>query len=112
MSKRIALGLLIFTCLVFIVCSTAKNEETVKTWKIPDHMAENLNYMVNDFNRRFEEKATTLKAELRENFRGYENMPEDVVMDLKNKQFIDRADYIRLAQEAQVKEKAQGEIKK
>ena len=116
MFKRLAIISLLCIALVFIVCSTAKNEQPVKTWKIPDYMAENLNYMVNDFNQRFEAQVNKFKAELRENFKGYEDMPEDAVMDLKSGVFIDRADYIRLLQEAQAKQaaaqKAQGEQKK
>ena len=112
MFKRIAIISLLCISLVFIVCSTAKNEQPVKTWKIPDHMTENLNYMINDFNRRFETRVQQFKAELRENFRGYEEMPDDAVLDLKNGIFIDRADYIRLAQEARAKQKAQEETKK
>jgi len=111
MFKKIILGLLIFTCLVFIVCSTAKNEETVKTWKIPDHMIENLNYMVDDFNKRFEARTIQFKDELRANFKNYESMPEDVVMDLKNGVFIDRADYVRLMQEAQTKQATEQKIR-
>ena len=111
MFKKTVLGLLIFTCLVFIVCSTAKNEETVKTWKIPDYMIENMNYMINDFNQRFEARTIQFKDELRANFKGYESMPEDVVMDLKNGVFIDRVDYTRLLQEAQAKQAAEQKIR-
>jgi len=116
MIKRFAIIMILCIAIVFIVCSTAKNEQPVKTWKIPDYMVENLNYMINDFNQRFEARVSKFKAELRENFKGFADMPDDVVMDLKSGVFIDRADYVRLLQEAQAKQaekqKAQGEQKK
>ena len=98
--KKIIGSLLVFICLVFMVCSSAKNEETIKTWKIPDYMIENLNYMVNDFNQRFEAKVAQFKNDLQANFKGYEDLLEDAILDLKNGVFIDRTDYIRLQQEA------------
>jgi len=116
MFKKAIIGILTLVCLILIVCSVAKNEQPVKTWKIPDHMTENLNYMINDFNRRFEARITQYKDDLRTNFRGYEDLPDDAVLDLQSGVFIDRADYVRLVQEAQAKqaekEKAQQEQKK
>ena len=112
MIKRLAIIMILCIATVFIVCSSAKNEQPVKTWKIPNYMVENLNYMINDFNQRFEARVGSFKTELRANFKGYESLPDDAVLDLKGGLFIDRADYMRLLQEAQAKQKAQEEIKK
>lgn len=70
--------------------------KNIRTWKIPFYMVENLLYMVDEFNRKFQEKVDLYKRELRARFPEFKDMPDDVILDLKSGMFISRQDYLKL----------------
>jgi len=73
-----------------------KKEANYQTWKLPIYMQENLQWMLNDFNKRFDEKVQAFKKELRERFDEFKDMPDDAVLYLEGGMFIERSDYLRL----------------
>lgn len=82
--------------------------EKIQTWKLPVYMQENLQWMLNDFNRRFEEKVTGYKKELRTRFTEFKDMPEDVVLYLEGGVFMRRADFLKLQKQQQQQIKKKG----
>ena len=68
----------------------------IRSWEIPSYMVENLNYMVEDFNRRFQVKVALFMKELREKHVGFGDMPEDAILDLERGIFIRMEDLVRL----------------
>ena len=112
MPKKLVVGVLLLFCLGFFIYSqdakdTEKKQEETKTWKIPVYMLENLNYMVNEFNRTFKGKVDLFKQELKANFKGFENMPEDVILDLNKGIFVDREYFIEQQEKAKVNRESQ-----
>ncbi len=75
---------------------TQKKEANYQTWKLPIYMQENLQWMLNDFNKRFDEKVQGYKKELRTRFTEFKDMPDDAVLYLEGGIFIERSDYLRL----------------
>ena len=75
---------------------TKKKEANYQTWKLPIYMQENLQWMLNDFNKRFDEKVQGYKKELKTRFTEFKNMPDDAVLYLEGGIFIERSDYLRL----------------
>lgn len=75
---------------------TKKKEANYQTWKLPIYMQENLQWMLNDFNKRFDEKVQGYKKELRIRFAEFKDMPDDAVLYLEGGIFIERSDYLRL----------------
>ena len=73
-----------------------KKETNYQTWKLPIYMQENLQWMLNDFNKRFDEKVQGYKKELRTRFVEFKDMPDDAVLYLEGGIFIERSDYLRL----------------
>ena len=75
---------------------TKKKEANYQTWKLPIYMQENLQWMLADFNKRFDEKVQAYKKELRTRFAEFKDMPDDAVLYLEGGIFIERSDYLRL----------------
>ena len=73
-----------------------KKEANYQTWKLPIYMQENLQWMLNDFNKRFDEKVQGYKKELKTRFTEFKDMPDDAVLYLEGGMFINRADFIKL----------------
>ena len=73
-----------------------KKVANYQTWKLPIYMQENLQWMVEDFNKRFEEKVQSYKKELRTRFTEFKDMPDDAILYLEGGIFIERSDYLRL----------------
>ena len=73
-----------------------KKEANYQTWKLPIYMQENLQWMLDDFNKRFEEKVQSYKKELQDRFAEFKDMPDDAVLYLEGGIFINRADFIKL----------------
>ena len=73
-----------------------KEEAKYQTWKLPIYMQENLQWMLNDFNKRFDEKVQGYKKELKIRFTEFKDMPDDAVLYLEGGIFIERSDYLRL----------------
>ena len=73
-----------------------KKEANYQTWKLPIYMQENLQWMLNDFNKRFDEKVQGYKKELKTRFTEFKDMPDDAVLYLEGGIFIERSDYLRL----------------
>ena len=89
----------------------AEQAPTPKTWPLPKYQREHLQRLVDDFNKLWEQVLTEIKTELKENYRGYENMPiRDVVLDMQNGYFITRGDYE--TQQKKAAEAAAAPIKK
>lgn len=89
--------------------------EKVKTWKLPEYMQENLQWMLNDFNKKFDEKVEAYKKELKTRFEEFKDMPEDVVLNLEGGIFIERSDYLKLQEQLRRKmleEQLKKEVKK
>lgn len=89
--------------------------ERVKTWKLPEYMQENLQWMLNDFNKKFDEKVEAYKKELKTRFEEFKDMPEDVVLSLEGGIFIERSDYLKLQEQLRQKmleEQIKKEVKK
>lgn len=87
----------------------------VKTWKLPEYMQENLQWMLNDFNKKFDEKVEAYKKELKTRFEEFKDMPEDVVLSLEGGIFIERSDYLKLQEQLRRKmleEQIKKEVKK
>ena len=87
----------------------------IKTWKLPEYMQENLQWMLDDFNKKFDEKVETYKKELKTRFEEFKDMPEDVVLNLEGGIFIKRSDYLKLQEQLRRKileEQVKKEVKK
>lgn len=87
----------------------------VKTWKLPTYMQENLQWMLNDFNKKFDEKVEAYKKELKTRFEEFKDMPKDVVLNLEGGIFIERSDYLKLQEQLRQKmleEQIKKEVKK
>lgn len=87
----------------------------IKTWKLPDYMQENLQWMLNDFNKKFDKKVEAYKKELKTRFEEFKDMPEDVVLNLEGGIFIERSDYLKLQEQLRQKmleEQIKKEVKK
>ena len=69
-------------------------------WKMPSYMVENLQFMLDEFNRKWNDKLEFFKKELLEKFPEFKDMPSDVLFDLQSGVFITRAEAVRLAEEA------------
>ena len=95
---------------------TQKKEPKYQTWKLPIYMQENLQWMLNDFNKRFDEKVQGYKKELRTRFAEFKDMPDDAVLYLEGGMFINRADFIKLQRYMrdieEIRNKQKTEIKK
>ena len=52
--------------------------------------------MLDDFNKRFEEKVQSYRKELQTRFVEFKDMPDDAVLYLEGGIFIERSDYLRL----------------
>lgn len=89
--------------------------EKVKTWKLPEYMQENLQWMLNDFNKKFDEKVEAYKKELKTRFEEFKDIPEDVVLNLEGGIFIERSYYLKLQEQLRRKmleEQLKKEVKK
>ena len=75
---------------------TKKGDPKYQTWKLPIYMQENLQWMLDDFNKRFEEKVQSYKKELQSRFAEFKDMPDDAVLYLEGGMFINRADFLKL----------------
>ena len=73
-----------------------KKEANYQTWKLPIYMQENLQWMLDDFNKRFDEKVQGYKKELKTRFAEFKDMPDDAVLYLEGGVFINRADFLKL----------------
>jgi len=73
-----------------------KEQPKYQTWKLPIYMQENLQWMLDDFNKRFDEKVQGYKKELKTRFVEFKDMPDDAVLYLEGGMFINRADFIKL----------------
>ena len=95
---------------------TKKKEANYQTWKLPIYMQENLQWMLNDFNKRFDEKVQGYKKELRTRFAEFKDMPDDAVLYLEGGIFIERSDYLRLQRYMkdieELRSKQKNEVKK
>ena len=87
----------------FIASAQVKEEQSIKkkeanyqTWKLPIYMQENLQWMLNDFNKRFDEKVQGYKKELTTRFAEFKDMPDDAVLYLEGGVFINRTDFLKL----------------
>ena len=96
MFKRIAIIFFILSlCIPGLLAQEEKaTEPEIKTWKIPVYMVENLQNMVDEFNRLFDIKVASYKAELIKRFEEFKDLPPDVILDIQNGIFIDRKDYM------------------
>jgi len=87
----------------------------IKTWKLPDYMQENLQWMLDDFNKKFDEKVEAYKKELKTRFEEFKDMPKDVVLNLEGGIFIKRSDFLKLQEQLRRKmleEQIKKEVKK
>lgn len=75
---------------------TKAEKPKYQTWKLPVYMQENLQWMLDDFNKRFDEKVQSYKKELQTRFAEFKDMPDDAVLYLEGGMFINRADFIKL----------------
>ena len=95
---------------------TKKKEASYQTWKLPIYMQENLQWMLDDFNKRFEEKVQSYKKELQARFAEFKDMPDDAVLYLEGGMFINRADFIKLQRYMkdieEIRSKQKTEVKK
>ena len=73
-----------------------KKEANYQTCKLPIYMQENLQWMLNDFNKRFDEKVQGYKKELKTRFTEFKDMPDDAVLYLEGGMFINRDDFLKL----------------
>lgn len=89
--------------------ATAEEPKLVKTWKLPVYMQENLERMLEDFNKRFNEKVEAYKKELKTRFVEFKDMPDDTVLYLEGGIFITRSDFSKL--EEQLRDKLRKEVK-
>ncbi len=107
----------------FIAYAQVKEEQVVKkgeakyqTWKLPIYMQEKLQWMLDDFNKRFEEKVQSYKKELQSRFAEFKDMPDDAVLYLEGGMFINRADFIKLQRYMrdieEIRNKQKTEVKK
>jgi len=115
MFKKIAIKLFILSfCVSGVLAQEEKvKEPEIKTWKIPVYMVENLQYMVDEFNRNFEAKVASYKAELIKRFEEFKDLPTDAILDIQNGIFVDRDGYARALEKAQKEQAAkEAEIKK
>jgi len=126
--EKMKIKILIFAYLTLIFFTTAlmifalqeqpkppADAKKVKTWKLPEYMQENLQWMLNDFNKKFDEKVEAYKKELKTRFEEFKDMPEDVVLDLEGGIFIERSDYLKLQEQLRRKmleEQIKKEVKK
>ena len=114
MFKKLAIIFFVLSLAVpgILAQEKAKDPE-IETWEIPVYMVENLQNMVNEFNRLFETKVASYKIELAKRFIEFKNLPSDAILDIKNGIFIDRKDYEKALVKAQ-KEQAvkEAEVKK
>ncbi len=77
---------------LFIPCIGQEVEEKekvaedncIEAWVIPSYMLENLQVIIDEFNRVFTERIEFYKKELKDKYKGYENMPTEVVFDGKD----------------------------
>ena len=87
-----------------------------QTWKLPIYMQENLQWMLDDFNKRFEEKVQSYKKELQTRFAEFKDMPDDAVLYLEGGMFINRADFLKLQRYMrdieEIRNKQKTEVKK
>ena len=93
-----------------------KEEPKYQTWKLPIYMQENLQWLLDDFNKRFEEKVQSYKKELQTRFAEFKDMPDDAVRYLEGGMFINRADFIKLQRYMrdieEIRNKQKTEVKK
>lgn len=92
----------------------AKMEEPkLKAWKLPTYMQENLQWMLDDFNKRFDAKVQAYKQELKTRFEEFKDMPDDVVLYLEGGIFITRSDFQKLQEQLRdkLKEQTKKEVK-
>jgi len=87
----------------------AEPPPSVKTWKVPEYMRENLQRELDDFNKRFEAKVQAYKKELKTRFKEFADMPDDVILYLEGGIFIKRSDFLKLQE--QLREKQKKEVK-
>jgi len=110
--EKMKIKILIFAYLTLIFFTTAlmifalqeqpkppADAEKVKTWKLPEYMQENLQWMLDDFNKKFDEKVEAYKKELKTRFEEFKDMPEDVVLNLEGGIFIERSDFLKLQEQ-------------
>lgn len=98
------LALIFFTTSLMIFAlqeqpKSPADTEKVKTWKLPEYMQENLQWMLDDFNKKFDKKVEAYKKELKTRFEEFKDMPEDVVLNLEGGIFIKRSDYLKLQEQ-------------
>lgn len=103
---------ILFLALVFPLSGQEKAEpapdpagEKIQTWKIPDLMLENLNYMVEEFNRAFNAKLERYKAELKARYPEFKDLPVDVIFDPASGVFIRPDDYKKIIEKQQAEKK-------
>ena len=95
--------------------STEEQAPQIKTWKLPDYMQENLQWMLDDFNKKFNKKVEAYKKELKTRFEEFKDMPKDVVLNLEGGIFIERSDFLKLQEQLRRKmleEQIKKEVKK
>lgn len=87
-----------------------KKSDEIQTWKLPKHMIENLQYMVDEFNRKFDAKIDEFKVILKSKYPEFKDMPEkEVILDMNMGVFIRLDDYIKLQEKAKTKKKTEGQ---
>lgn len=97
-------GIILISCILLIslmalgATMTQKPADLnkIKAWGIPSYMVENLNYMINEFNRAFKAKVELFKVELKTRFKEYKDMPDDVIIYLEKGVFLTKEDYLKV----------------
>lgn len=81
--------------------AAAEQDQAPKTWPVTKYQAAHLQRLIDEFNKLWENTLTEIKTELKEKYKGYEDMPiADVILDLQNGYFITRGDYEALQKKA------------
>ncbi len=89
----IVVGLLLVCFLLTVYCSNVKaSKAEIKTWVMPVVMREYLQMMIKSFDQSYQAKIRQFSSDLKTNYKGFEDMPADVVFDAELGHFIRRSD--------------------
>ncbi len=113
--SSIIIGLLLVSFLLTVNIKADKAD--IKTWVMPVVMREYLQMMINNFDQSYQAKIRQFSTDLKKGYKGFEDMPMDVVFDAEMGHFIRRSDMkVYREQKAQemnkVREQLQPKIKK
>lgn len=89
----IVVGLLLVCFLLTVYCSNVKaSKAEIKTWVMPVVMREYLQMMITSFDQSYQAKIRQFSSDLKTSYKGFEDMPADVVFDAELGHFIRRSD--------------------